>query len=67
MTDHAPLTDEELAAMKGLVLGNATTLRRLIAEVERLRAALWRAPEDWLKGDDEAWFALTGEGPEVPA
>lgn len=40
-----------------------TDVPALVAEVELLRAALWRAPEDWLKGDDEAWFALTGERP----
>lgn len=34
----AALTDEELAAIKGLVLGNVTTLHRLVAEVERLKA-----------------------------
>lgn len=38
-----------------------TDVPALVAEVELLRAALWRSPEDWLKGDDEAWFALTGE------
>lgn len=40
-----------------------TDVPALVAEVERLRVALWRAPEDWLKSDDQAWFTLTGEVP----
>ncbi len=36
-------------------MARARHLDELEAEIERLRAALQDAPEDWLRADDERW------------